>query len=460
MRTINDERLSAARPLLFAAVLGLASIVSMPAAAAEQLVYTALAQPCRLLDTRVLQNGFGPLTAAHGNYKFGASTTDINSAGQNGNSAGCGIPTGATAISVSINQLDSSSGGNIRTWSTDAGTTGPSAGTAVYNPTVATPVAGQVVYNGASAVISLGATDQRFYLAVANGQLDMTINVFGYWQPIAWDVFATGNFAVALGHSTSASGDNAFAAGNGNEAEGNNSTAFGYSSAAGGENAFVAGFSGRATGSGSVALGYEASATGDNAIALGAAQASGLASVAIGFDADTNGKLGSLAFGDASGYLTQNDAANQFMARAIGGFKFFTATDATHGVFLAAGGGSWMSLSDRNAKTAVKPIDSRDVLDRVVAMPVATWQYKAQDQKYRHIGPMAQDFYSAFGLGESDKGIDTVDADGVALAAIQGLNAKLERENASLRTELDDLKAAVKSLQRDHAGIATPDVSP
>jgi hypothetical protein len=68
-------------------------------------------------------------------------------------------------------------------------------------------------------------------------------------------------------------------------------------------------------------------------------------------------------------------------------------------------------------------------------VPVSVWNYKSQNPSIRHMGPMAQDLHAAFGLGESDKGIATIDADGVALAAIQGLNAKLETENAALRAQ-------------------------
>ena len=145
------------------------------------LTFVPLDEPCRLMDTRIAQGGPGPLSQAHGNYKFGTSNADIQSTGQNGNSAGCGIPAGAAAITASIDQLDTTAPGDIRMWSTDDGTTGPSAGTAVYNPSVPAPGAGQVIYNGASVFVSVGATDQRFYISVANGQLDMTINVVGYW---------------------------------------------------------------------------------------------------------------------------------------------------------------------------------------------------------------------------------------------------------------------------------------
>jgi len=133
---------------------------------------------------------------------------------------------------------------------------------------------------------------------------------------------------------------------------------------------------------------------------------------------------------------------------------------------LSPGNGSWTNLSDRNAKTAIKSVDSREVLKKVAAMPLNTWQYKSQESKYRHMGPMAQDFYAAFELGESDKGIDTVDADGVALAAIQGLNAllaekdarivALEAEVAAQKQDLAEQKvrvAALSSLASDLADV-------
>ena len=82
------------------------------------------------------------------------------------------------------------------------------------------------------------------------------------------------------------------------------------------------------------------------------------------------------------------------------------------------------------------------MLEKVVALPLSSWNYKA-DTSTRHIGPMAQDFYAAFGVGPDDKHIATVDADGVALAAIQGLNQKLEEtraENAELKQRLEKLE--------------------
>lgn len=124
-------------------------------------------------------------------------------------------------------------------------------------------------------------------------------------------------------------------------------------------------------------------------------------------------------------------------------------TAANTGVTMAANAGAWSSLSDRRLKTAITAIDPVDVLDRLVAIPISTWSYIAQGEAVRHIGPMAQDFAAAFAVGENDTTISTIDADGVALAAIQGLNAKLERENAALREEMAALRAIVEALQRD-----------
>jgi trimeric autotransporter adhesin len=122
--------------------------------------------------------------------------------------------------------------------------------------------------------------------------------------------------------------------------------------------------------------------------------------------------------------------------------------------------GTITGSSDRNVKEHFSPVSARDVLEKVSALPISEWNYKADNETLRHIGPMAQDFYAAFNVGMDDKHISMVDADGVALAAIQGLNEKvevrsqnaegsirkLEAENAELKQSVDELKAMVKQL--------------
>ncbi|MFO7740887.1 MAG: tail fiber domain-containing protein [Anaerolineae bacterium] len=110
-------------------------------------------------------------------------------------------------------------------------------------------------------------------------------------------------------------------------------------------------------------------------------------------------------------------------------------------------GGAWTDSSDRNLKENFTPVDGQEVLARVTELPVTTWNYKAEDASVRHMGPVAQDFYAAFGLGRDDRHIAALDSSGVALAAIQGLYERtqtLEAENATLREQ-------VAALQEENA---------
>lgn len=107
--------------------------------------------------------------------------------------------------------------------------------------------------------------------------------------------------------------------------------------------------------------------------------------------------------------------------------------------------------SDRAAKTGLRLVNGREILRHLVEMPIQTWSYRSDRLAARHVGPTAQDFAAAFGLGRDDKTIATVDADGVALAAIQGLyqqNQELAQEVRTLRTELQQLKRTVKQQKK------------
>lgn len=102
--------------------------------------------------------------------------------------------------------------------------------------------------------------------------------------------------------------------------------------------------------------------------------------------------------------------------------------------------------SDRNMKENVSPIDPVQVLERVAALPISRWNFKS-DEGTKHVGPMAQDFYAAFGVGTDERHIATVDADGVALAAIQGLNQKLEERLREKDEEIERLRAKIARLE-------------
>jgi hypothetical protein len=103
--------------------------------------------------------------------------------------------------------------------------------------------------------------------------------------------------------------------------------------------------------------------------------------------------------------------------------------------------------SDRHVKRDFADIDSRAVLEKVAALSIQTWAYTNDARGSRHLGPVAQEFKAAFGLGAEDTSITTVDADGVALAAIQGLNRKLTEELERRDAENRQLKARLERLE-------------
>jgi hypothetical protein len=130
------------------------------------------------------------------------------------------------------------------------------------------------------------------------------------------------------------------------------------------------------------------------------------------------------------------------------------SSDPNAAVFdLAANGnlqidGTLTQSSDRNAKMAIEPVDSTEILAKVRAMPVAEWTYKHDAETgIRHIGPMAQDFYAAFGTGADEKGISSLDGTGVALAAIQALSAENSELRARLSVENGELRMRLEALE-------------
>jgi hypothetical protein len=210
--------------------------------------------------------------------------------------------------------------------------------------------------------------------------------------------------------------------------------------ASGGYSAVGGGYFNKATGTGAAVPG----GVGNTATAAG--------SFAAGQDAAA-GNSGAFVWSDGSA-TTSSGANNQFVARASGGFVFYTSSGSSAGAQLPAGSGSWSSLSDRAAKNDFAPINAQSVLAEVTSLPMTSWSYKTEPG-VRHVGPMAQDFFAAFNVGEDNRHIADVDESGVALAAIKGLNEKLESDNTELKQEnsllsrrLDELEAEVKMLSR------------
>jgi hypothetical protein len=181
--------------------------------------------------------------------------------------------------------------------------------------------------------------------------------------------------------------------------------------------------------------------------------ASGNYSFAAGYQAHA-GHQGAFVWADLSPNLTfSSTTANQFL-RATGGAAFATAIDytdgsVTAGVHVLSGGTAWSSISDKNAKKNFQPVNGEAVLEKLAAIAVQKWNYKWEEETNTpHIGPMAQDFKAAFYPGRDDKSISTLEFDGVELAAIQGLNRKLEQRLAQKETEIAELEQRLEKLER------------
>jgi hypothetical protein len=120
--------------------------------------------------------------------------------------------------------------------------------------------------------------------------------------------------------------------------------------------------------------------------------------------------------------------------------------------------GTIMVTSYRASKKNFRELDSQEILRRVADLPLSDWNYKKDADTVRHIGPVSEDFYDAFGYGEDDQHISPNDLAGVAIAAAQGLFEQVkekDRRIESMRLEMDLLKqemVEIKQMLRSLAG--------
>jgi hypothetical protein len=288
---------------------------------------------------------------------------------------------------------------------------------------------------GASVLGGETNTASGFISMLGGGQNNTVSGDYGFGGGGSHNTVSNMYAAIAGGEYNQAIGEGAYIGGGG------------YNIASG-EGAIVdGGFNSTAAGTfATVPGGYKDSAAGTYSFAAGSYA--------------TAAQTGTFVWSDGSNGNTPltSTQAYAFLARASGGFTLYTNTAATVGAQLAAGSGTWASLSDRNVKTNIAPLDDAVVLDKVAALPISRWSYKTE-HGVRHVGPMAQDFYAAFKVGEDDKHITSIDEDGVALAAIKALHAEnadahaamtalharvgvLDAQNVSLRAQLAALKAS------------------
>jgi hypothetical protein len=207
--------------------------------------------------------------------------------------------------------------------------------------------------------------------------------------------------------------------------------------------AIAGGFSNKVTGAyATIPGGYQNEAVGDFSLAAGRRAAANHA--------------GSFVWADATASTFGSTGINQFAVRASGGTHIYSNSRLNSGVKLNSGSGSWSMLSDKNHKDNLIEIDPTAVLEQLERLPVYSWNYKSQSDEIRHVGPTSQDFKQAFGIGEEDTHISSIDADGVALSAIKGLILqlrekegqieKLNEENSALRRRFDVVEERVNTF--------------
>lgn len=205
----------------------------------------------------------------------------------------------------------------------------------------------------------------------------------------------------------------------------------GYSNDATGSSSAIAG------GSNNVASGYAAAIPGG-----GSNRAAGSYSFAAGHGAKAiHG--GSFVWADDHDDSVYVAVDNRWVARSSGGVYFYTNATMTTGSYLASGSGTWNSVSDSTKKRNIRQVDTKSILEKVSTLPIKQWSYKSQDEGIEHIGPMAQDFWNQFHVGDDSLSISSVDPNGIALAAIQ----ELVKQNEAKDKQISALDARVKQLE-------------
>jgi len=117
------------------------------------------------------------------------------------------------------------------------------------------------------------------------------------------------------------------------------------------------------------------------------------------------------------------------------------------GAHLTAGG-TWSSKSSRTVKENFQPIDGRELLSKIDALAIESWNYRNSDE--RHIGPVSEDFVAAFDVGTTrgdstrdDEHLSGMDVGGVALVAIK----ELISENRKLQSVIGQLEQRISELE-------------
>lgn len=249
-----------------------------------------------------------------------------------------------------------------------------------------------------------------------------------------------------------ADGYSSAAIGFGNVVTGDKSVSIGWDNSVSGHNSYVVGAKSLSSANYSMALGTDASALHEGALVLSGYYAGypKMTSNAVSYTAQyQNGATltANSLYGCTSGTSCTVGGADSFTARFAGGYRLYTdapnAAQPSTGVFLGPSATAWGSISDKTKKDHFEEIDGEELLEKISGLPILKWRYIGS--KVPHMGPMAQDFYQAFKLGDgNDKVITTQDIEGVTIAGVQALEKRtkeLQKENEELRMRIERLES-------------------
>ena len=211
------------------------------------------------------------------------------------------------------------------------------------------------------------------------------------------------------------------------------------------------------TGTGNTAYGFQAlfgnttgfgnTASGNQALMT---NITGFNNTAIGAGADVS--AGDITNATAIGAGAIVDASNRIRL----GNSSVTIIEAQVGLTV---------VSDRHQKENIQPVDGEEVLKKIRGISLSSWNLIGQDAKqFRHYGPMAQDFFAAFGkdgIGTigTPTTITSTDLDGIVMAAVKGLEERTTEQSKqldALKAENAGLKEQLKALERKLGVVAAP----
>ncbi len=108
--------------------------------------------------------------------------------------------------------------------------------------------------------------------------------------------------------------------------------------------------------------------------------------------------------------------------------------------------------SDKTKKENFQPVDGEAVLEKIRGFELSSWNFIGHDPKeFRHYGPMAQDFFAAFGqdgVGQigTETTINSGDLAGILMIAVQSLE-KRTAEIKQKEAQIAVLAARLEALE-------------